>query len=163
MKQRSAFTLLEAVIYLSLLSLLFLGLVYFLIGISQTRAKAVAAGEVQANARQVLTQLGRLVASSASINWSASQLDVQPGRLTLVDYQNRSSVVYLNSDQALVVSSGGQETVLTDNLVRLTDLVFQRYDDKTVGLAFSLEFWPQGNNTAFTYGGSWQTSLALAD
>jgi|GEM_PF-3552334 type II secretory pathway component PulJ len=157
----SGFTLIELVLYLALLIILLLGLVYFLIAVTQSRAKATAIGEVDDNGRQVLTTLSRIITSASQINWLASDLNNHPGRLTLITSDGLVELSLDNND-ALIVDRSGNRNTITTNSVRVSNLVFKKYDDNTVGLDLAVRYWPQANNTSFNYESSWRSAFRLA-
>jgi len=157
----SAFTLLEAVLYLALVSVLFLGLVYFLIGVTNSRSKSIAIAEVEDNGRIALHQLARLVRGASSIDWSLSSLDNHPGRLVINSNDGRVYSLSVDPNGYLIITQDGLASELTSNLVRVTQLIFRRYDDTTVGVALGLRYWPQGTNQSFDYQNDWQNSLRI--
>lgn len=159
----AAFTLVELVIYVGLVVVIVLGLVYFLIGISQSRAKAIAISEVQASERQVFSHLQRVVKNSATINWNASSLDTQLGSLVLVDYLGVTNTFKINNTGTLVLEEGGSELALVSKGIVVNKLNFKRLDDKTVGIELDLSYLPQTEAEAINYSGSWQSAMRLAN
>jgi type II secretory pathway pseudopilin PulG len=155
------FTLIEAVLYLALLSTLALGLVYFLIGVTQSRAKATAISEVSDNGRLALQSLSRVISSAKSINWSASVVDTHPGRLVLVDENNQQLTFSLDNLGVLKLTQNNVDKTITSNSVRVSNLVFVRFDDSSVGVKLGINYWPQANNDSYSYETNWQTGFYL--
>jgi len=156
-----AFTLVEVVIYVALVGIVLLGLVYFLIGISQSRAKTTAVSEVQTSERQIYVQVKNIIKSSASINWSASVLGVHPGLLLLSDDQGNLTELRLNVDGYLVVYKNGVETKLSSNLLKVNQLIFSQLDDQTVAIDLGLNYWPQSTGNVFDYTGIWRSAFRV--
>ncbi len=156
-KNNYGFTLLEVVIYVALAGLILLGLVYFLIAISQARAKMTAVSEVQASERQIFIHLNRLLKNSASINWGSSLLNNHPGRLVLMNNQSQIITIKIDGDGYLIVDTDGQITKLSNNWIKINQLVFERIDDQTVKVQLGLNYWPTGADATFIYSGSWQS------
>lgn len=159
--KKQGFTLIEIAIYVSLVGVVLLGLVYFLIGVSQARAKATAISEVQASQRLVFTQLRGLIKSSTNIGWSMSMLNNHPGVLVLLSETGQVTSIKIDTEGYLIVDKAGQISRLTNNLIKVNQLIFRRIDDRSVGIDLGLNYWPQGVNTSFDYNAVWHSTIRL--
>lgn len=77
------FTLVELIVYIGILALVTTSLVLFSIALSNTKQKALAASEVEANIKIVLNYLNRSIRSARSIDDAGSVFDNNQGRLAL--------------------------------------------------------------------------------
>lgn len=164
-KQRArdltAFTLVELIVYIALLASLLLGLSYYLIATSQFRAKAMAIGEVTDNGRLVLMTLSDYIGRADSVDWSNSQIGNHPGVLKLlID----DVVIEISMDQngVLLIREANQVISVTSNAVRVTDLVFEKYNDRVIGMNLTLKHWPQSESKNLVFESSWRSAYHLA-
>lgn len=160
---RRAFTLVESIIYLALAMVVALGLVYFLAAISESRMKATAISEVQSAEREVFSVLKSLVSEASAINWSASSLEQNFGRLVLINAVGQQQIISLNDNGYLVVIRDGEELKLINSLLIVKKIWFSRLDDRTVAVNFELSYKAGESTRQLEYTGAWQTALTLAN
>jgi len=128
MRRKSGHTLVELIIYTALISAIGLSFVYFIISVSQTRTKAFAVSEVQANARFAVDVIARRIRSANGVNGASSVFGSDPGVLSLAmdDVSKNPTVFDLDQDDGrLRMTEGASAPVfLSSGLVEITRLMF---------------------------------------
>jgi hypothetical protein len=138
--KRKAFTLVEISLYLALAALICTGILYFLMAVSQAKAKSVAIDEVQVVERLIYSELNGLILAAQSINWSASVLDEQLGSLVVIDRNGQATTLTVDNDGVLTVGQNASERALNLPEIRVTEWRLVKVDDETVELSLELAY-----------------------
>lgn len=159
-KKLTGFTLIEIIIYVALVGTVLLGLVYFLIGVSQTKTKALVISETQSSQRLIFNQMRRVIKSSMSIDWSRSVLNSHPGKLVLNDYAGQTETIRIDNNN-LVLEIGEQSFWLSSTPIKVTQLIFKQLDDQTVSIDLVLNFGEQSSENILNYSTAWHSAIRL--
>jgi type II secretory pathway pseudopilin PulG len=120
--------LVETVLYVAIVGAVAVAFVTFGLTVSDSRAKADALAEVQANGRLALELIAREVRAASDVNLGASTFDLDPGVLSLatVDGATNPTVIDLDQDDGrLRLRAGaGAPVFVTSARVRVSRLVF---------------------------------------
>ena len=111
----SAFTLLEAVIYLAVISLTLSALVIFAVNIINLRAKVDLQAEVESAAALSEEVIGRQVRQAGTIDLAASRLEVATGVLALAPATTTgqaATTIYLDNQSGQIRLAVGQTAPL---------------------------------------------------
>ncbi len=163
----AAFTLVESLIYIGIVSIVVTGIVVFSITISNTRTKTYVVQEVQANTRVALDIIEREVRTADGIITASSSFGIDPGRLVLrkADPQADPTVIYLEEDDGhLMLQQGESDPLhLTSKSINITELVFQNISSSSDRVRISLmaEFDNPSNSKPFEYQQSLQTAVSV--
>ncbi len=127
-KSKVGFTLIETLVYLTIISILVVAFVGFSISISKTRNKAYVIQEVQANARTALDLISREIRAATGVNIESSTFDSDPGVLSLImaNSEENPTIIDLDSDDGFLQIRRGTDdpVVITNNKVKVVNLVF---------------------------------------
>jgi type II secretory pathway pseudopilin PulG len=129
MTQSRGFTLVELIIYISILSLVVVGLVSFALSMTSVRAKVYVGQEVGANARIALDVITQKIRAAQSINMGASTFaPTNPGTLSLKMADGSRDPTIINLDALngrLQIKEGVASPVfITGKEVRISNLIF---------------------------------------
>ena len=131
------FTLVELIVYIGILALVTTSLVLFSVALSNTKQKALAASEVEANIKIVLNYLNRSIRSARSINDANSVFNNNQGRLALwLGASSTSPIVFsLDSLARPQVQVGANPAInLSSEAVSFTRFKFIKLSDGQVSL-----------------------------
>jgi type II secretory pathway pseudopilin PulG len=124
----AGFTLVETLIYLTIVGVVVVSFVTFSINISSSRAKVYVEQEVQANARVALDMISQRLRSSSGVNTGTSTFDTDPGVLSLATTTAAANPMIFSlsaNDGVLQLKEGTASPVtITSDEVRVTNLVF---------------------------------------
>jgi uncharacterized protein YjeT (DUF2065 family) len=137
---KKAFTLIETTIYVALAVLVASGTIYYLLTVSQTKAKVTAILEVQQVERLIFSEVQSLVSQADNINWSASITDQDRGLLALDDGLGQMTVFTVGSDGRLVIRRGANESPLHDTTVQISRWHLTKLDDETVMVDLEVKY-----------------------
>lgn len=168
-KHRSGFTLIEALIYIAIVSMVVTGLVLFSISISNTRTKTYVVQEVQANTRTALDIIERRIRGALGIDLASSTLGSDPGVLILrmSDAQKDPTVINLDADDGfLMITEGSNATLpLTSNKVIVTNLVFTDLtassSRESIRIEMTIAFDNPGTSVEYNFVQNVQTSVTV--
>lgn len=120
------FTLIELIIYLTILSIVMSSFLYFSLAILNYRNKSRAIEEVQANERMAINLISQKIRSAKSVNFSQSVFNSHPGSLSLAMDDIGRSPTLINLDNGkLQISEGlSQPVSITSDRIIVSDLVF---------------------------------------
>jgi len=168
-KNKNGFTLVETLIYLSIVSAILVGFVSFSISISDVRAKNYASSEVQANLRVALDIVTQKIRSANGVNLGASTFDVDPGVLSLsmADSAKNPTIIKLDQDNGtLQVQEGSSPPVsIISSEVKMTNLIFTNLTQAGRNAIFkinmTIDYNDIGGDVNYVYSQSIQTAVGL--
>lgn len=137
MKKIKGFSLVELIVYIGIIALVSTSLMMFSIALSNSRQKALAASEVEANAKIVLNYLSRTIRSARAIDDANSLFAANQGRLALwLGPNNTSPAVFsLNILSQPQVQVGADQAVnLSGNAVWWPRFKFTKLSDKQISI-----------------------------
>ncbi|MEI6378466.1 MAG: hypothetical protein WCO55_02310 [Candidatus Falkowbacteria bacterium] len=141
-KHKSAFSLLEAVIYLAVVGGVLTAIIGVAINLSNVKAKATALNEVNYNLAFAADQLNAEISQAGDINFTGSILNVDNGRLELLGSVTGSvpTVVYLDSaaGRLKIISAAGIDN-LTTQKVEVTKFRLSQLSTSTVAVDLGLK------------------------
>jgi len=167
--KKSAFTLIETIIYISILSLTIVGFVSFVMSVSNARNKNSAVVEVQANARQALEIISQKIRSASDVNLASSSFGVDPGVLNLVmkSPAKNPTIIKLDKDNGtLTISEGtGNAVALISNKIYISNLIFSYYTGtgrkKNIGVNATFNYYNPSGGKDFEYSQTLRSSISL--
>jgi len=142
MIDNKGFTLVELIVYIGILALVTTSLVLFSIALSNTKQKALAASEVEANIKIVLNYLNRSIRSARSINDANSVFNNNQGRLALwLGASSTNPIVFsLDNFSRPQVQIGANPAVnLSSEAVSFSRFKFIKLSDNQIALDLSAE------------------------
>lgn len=128
----AAFTLIEMLLYVSLVTIISAALVFFGFWAIQVLAKTKTNSEVMGNARRALETMVYEIRKSASVYGPTSVFDADSGQLSLEQTiedgtENSEFIDFFLCGQALCLKREKANPVaLTNNSVRVTNLIFNQ-------------------------------------
>lgn len=163
------FTLVELLIYLAIVSVALTAMVRFSLVMTDARNKNFVIQEVQANSRNAILEISRIIKDSTDVNVPGSEWDIDPGelRLTRNDSLLSPTIIRLDGDNGnLEIVEGLNPPVrLTSNKVRVSNLVFSNFSGdnqrETIKVELTVEYNNSTNDVDFDYSQSLQTSVGL--
>ncbi len=163
------FTLLEIVLAISVLGGIVFGSVVLFGAIISTRAKLVAAQEVNGNARLALQLMSGRIRAASSINSASSTFALHPGILSLATTSGGTNpTVFRVSDDGVrleIVEGLSNPVFLTSNRVKVNNLLFTSvpYPGSLAGVQidFTLAYQGAANDPYYTFSKSFQTTVFL--
>lgn len=126
------FTLIELIIYLGITTVALLVFTSFMVDVTKNATRARTATEVQRNARIALSRITQEIRTAHAVQVNNAQ------HITLTSSDSETIQMYLIDEDIAYTVDGGPMQVLTNDNVRVTDLVFEQ-DDNSVSIALTLE------------------------
>lgn len=166
---QKGFTLIEMVIYLTIIGIVLSTIALFLLNLMGARAKTQAISEVLSSAQLIQTRLSEAVRHAQGINVAASTFSSDPGVLSLnmVDSARDPTIFSLtqNDGQFQVSEQGSPASVLTPDHVAIKNLVFTNLtsseDVGIIQMQFTVETTSGSGTQAFFYDQAFQTTLRI--
>lgn len=149
---KSGYSMVEIIMYVTILSFLVFIVVGMLVRISHTKDRLTAAQRLTNSAIVSLDRMTREINSATNINVASSTLNTSPGRLILMG--NESGTAYttefsIASGTLRILRNGVDQGPLTESGVVVTHLVFRRSassTDQAISLELGLE---SGTSTSY--------------
>lgn len=168
-KSRQGFTLIEILIYITVIGGALVGFVTFSVSIANSRNKTYVVQEVQANARTSLELISQRIHAATGVNTGSSTFDSDPGVLSLsmADGAKNPTIISLTADNGrLQIREGVSGAVsITSDEVKVTNLVFTNLtpsgERANIRIAMTTEFNTDGSDIGYTYSQSTQTSVSV--
>ena len=165
---QKGFTLIEILIYVSLIGLVSVGFINFALSTNLSRSKVFVVQETQANARVALDLISQKIRVSNGLNVASSTFDSDPGVLSLSMADNFKNPTVIDLDQndgVLQITEGTStpETVTSDE-VRVTNLVFTNLTSSSTREAIRVEFsvaYATTTDIIYTYSIDVQTAVSI--
>ena len=126
-RAKKAFTLIEILIYTTLVAIFLVTAVNFSLDIIAGKAKARSMREVQQNTRFTIERMTQEIRRAVNLNLAESVFDAHPGILSLAmpEAEKNPTVFDLSLDGALRMTQGtSTPEILFSNQVAATNLVF---------------------------------------
>ncbi|NQV00819.1 MAG: prepilin-type N-terminal cleavage/methylation domain-containing protein [Parcubacteria group bacterium] len=165
MKTNKGFTLIELIIYISLVSIMLLGIASFSRTILQTRAKNQVIAEVEQQGIQIAQILSQKIRNAENI--IAPTLGNNANSLTLdvVAVAQDPTVFSLDAETIKIEESGANQINLTNSKVIASGLVFQNLSrTDTPGIvkfSFTLDYDNQSGRPKYNYSKTFYGSISL--
>jgi len=124
---KKGFTLIEILIYTTIVAIFLVAAVNFSLDIIEGKAKARSMREVQQNTRFSIERMTQEIRRASGINLGQSVFDTHPGILSLAmpEAEKNPTIFDLSLDGALRITQGtSTPEILTTNQVATTNLVF---------------------------------------
>jgi len=135
-EQSKGFTLVELLVYMSVVVLAVTVFMNFVIEVTKHATVAEAKQEIQQSARFLLSRMSQNIRTAASIDSGNSSFDIDQGKLTLL--QNGGAESFYLQDNVVYYDDASGPVSLTGDKVRVTRLRFQQADD-TIFINLAME------------------------
>lgn len=164
------FTLVETLVYITIIAMVVVAFVSFSISVSNSRNKAYVVQEVQANARTTLDLISQRIRAAVGVNTGSCTFGSDPGVLSLAMAEETENPTIIDLDQdngSLQITQGlGDPVLITSNKVKVTNLVFTNLtpltvDRENIRVEITLEYDNAGSDIEYTYSQSLQTAVSL--
>lgn len=167
-KLQSGFTLVEAIIFIAIFSILLVAMVNISISSFQARNKNYSASEVHQNARVILDILSQRIRAANGVNNGSSTFDSNPGVLSLSMATGGVNPTVFDRDpitQGLRMTEGvATPVIITSNTVKLTKLIFQNVTGtssrRNIRIKITLSY-ANPSDPQFSYNYDFQTTVSL--
>lgn len=164
----SGFTLIEMLIYVTIIGGILTTFVSFGLSVSNSRSKVYAVQEVQANTREAMEIMTQKIRSASGVNAGSSQFGVDPGYLSLSMTSStlNPTIISLNHDDGVIEikeGSSASTTIMADE-VKVTNFVFTNLTDRNrenIRINMTAQFDNPNNDPNFAYTQSLQTSASV--
>ncbi len=137
------FTLIELMIYISIVTAALLVFTNFMVDVTHNAAKAKVAKEVQQNARLIMAKMTQEIRSGSSVNRTElahGKLIITKGTSTITFARSGDDITYDDSADGLPVET------LTNQFVKVTD--FTLAESGTNGISIHMTIQQKGDTTA---------------
>ncbi|MEK9175007.1 MAG: hypothetical protein AAB795_00270 [Patescibacteria group bacterium] len=123
---KKGFTLVEFILYISIVGVILVSFMYYMIDISSSSTKSDAFAEVGYNGRVAMEKISREIRNAVDINVGASVFDTHPGALSLTTSNPNTNPTTINLSGAVLQIKRGAGPVLplTTSKVEITKLIF---------------------------------------
>lgn len=124
---RQGFTLVELMIYITIISIFLVSAIQFSVAVLQAGEKARIQTEVQQNARFAMERIRREIRTADDVNTGASTFGAHPGVLSLAhdDVVSDPTIFDVSSGALRIKQGTGSPTNLTSSRVEVTNFVVQ--------------------------------------
>lgn len=126
------FTLIELIIYLGITTAALLVFTSFMVDVTKNATRAQTATEIQRNARIALSRITQEIRTAHAVHVNSAH------HITLTSSNDETIQMYLVNEDIAYTIDGGPIQILTNDNVRVTDLIFEQ-DDNSVSIALTLE------------------------
>jgi type II secretory pathway pseudopilin PulG len=169
MKDQRGVTLVELVVYITIVGVIMVTMVSFMMNLITSRSKISAVSEVLANARLIQDRLNDAARHAEGINVGGSTFGVDPGVLSLnmVDVGVDPTVFSLTSDdgQFQINEADGGNVLVSSNDVKITNLVFSNLttveDIGIIQVKFTVTSINPSDSDLFDYAENFQTAIRI--
>lgn len=133
-KKGGGFTLLEALIYISLVSAITIVFTSFTADVISSSVRSLAAKEVNQSARLVMSRISQEIKSAREIT------SVTANEIILTNYANETVIFNYDSVNELVnINLGSGNVQISNSSVRVTELSFEEVADNTIKLRIAVD------------------------
>ncbi len=169
LNNKKAFSLVEIIIYIAILSFSSLVFMSFMINITKVRNKVYAAQEVQANLRLSINKIKSLIHQAESLDTLHSVFNINPGKLVL-NMSNQSlnpTIIELDNNNLLKVTQGNLNSIerIVSDEVKVDKLIFKNFSvndyDENVQIILGISYNGKENDIVFNYKGFVTTTVNL--
>ncbi len=165
--QSKGFTLIETLIYVSILGMVAAGFIFFSVSISESRNKTYVVQEVQANARTALELISQKIRAANGVNIASSTFGTDPGRLSLSMASStlNPTIIDLGGDDGNLRITEGllSPAAATADEVKVTNLVFTDLAASSsranIRVDMTVEYANPGGDPEYDYSQSWRTAV----
>lgn len=164
----NGFTLIEILIYISIIGLVLVGFITFAISISNFKEKVYVEQEVQANSRVALNLITQKILTADGVNVGSSIFGLDPGVLSLsmADPNKNPTIISLTADDGqLQIQEGMSDAITTTSKkVKVTNLVFTNLtstsDRSNIKIKLTIEYIDT-DDVIYKYSYSLETAVSL--
>lgn len=162
---KKGFTLIEMLLYLSILSIVVLALSSFLYLSYSSRVKATVIAEVEQQGNQIMSIINQNIRNSQSITSPAA--GVSAGSITLAEYSAPlSPTIFSQSVNKLQITEGATSAVdITSNRVIVSSLTFQNLSRAStpgiIRIQFTLSHVNPSNIGEYIYSKTFTSTTSL--
>lgn len=164
------FTLIETLIYITIIGMVVVSFVIFSISISNSKNKTYVTQEVQANARLALNLISQQIRGATGINIGASSFGADPGvlSLSLADGAKDPTIIELDQDDGRlqIIQGLSDPIMLISEQTKITNLVFTNLtpagsNRENIRIEMTIEYDNSTSDLNFTYSQSWRTAVSV--
>lgn len=150
-KKQTGYTLLELLVYASLLALMIVLMANSAASLSHIIAEAKTERTVRSSAESAIERIAREVRFANTVNMGASTLNVHPGTLVLTTIDPfteaaQTITITVTSNRVSVQKNTNPLEYLTSDDTTVTNLVFRRMTNGTVSETIRVELTIGGEN-----------------
>ena len=165
----SGFTLIETLIYVTIIGAIITSFISFSLSVSDTRGKAYVVSEVQANTRVALSAIESRIKKADDVNVANSTFGTDPGylSLTMASSTLNPTIIALDQDDGvLVIKEGAYATTsITSTEVNVTNLVFTNLTASTtrenIRVEVTVEYINSNNGSIYRYSQNSRSATSL--
>jgi len=169
MSNQKGATLIELIIYISIVGMILTTISVFLLDVLSYRIKTVAISEIAINGRLIQDRLHDAIRHAQAVNTSGSTFGSDPGVLSLdmVDSADDPTVFSLTGNDGQFQMSQGVSAnmLLTSDSVEVTNLVFTNLtsadDVGIIQVQYTLKTTNPSSSKEYDYEESFQTTLRI--
>lgn len=163
------FTLVELIIYVSIISLIGTAAVHYTLGVSQARNKNEVTQQIQANGRTALQLVSQRIRGATGLNVASSTFDASPGVLTLTfaTSTKNPTVIDLTSEngQLRIQEGTTAPVIITPATMQITNLTFTDLTSSSaranVRVQFTIEYINPSGDVVYDAAETFQTSVSV--
>jgi type II secretory pathway pseudopilin PulG len=172
MNTTKGFSLIESILYISIIGLVLVSFLTFGISIGKSRSKTYVAQEVQANMRTAIGILTERIRAADSVIMGSSVFDSDPGVLTLgMDAGAEDPTVFqLSADNGILqmTQAGGLPITITNDKINVTQFLLTNQTNgdsqEIIGIQMTMAYaQTAGSGKEYEYTTSTQTSISLRE
>ncbi|MBT4315079.1 MAG: GxxExxY protein [Candidatus Magasanikbacteria bacterium] len=165
---RSGFTLIETILYITIISAVMGAFVSFSLSVANSSNKTYAVQEVQANSRVSLEIITQKIQSATGVNIASSTFGSDPGVLSLSFASStlNPTIIQLSDDDGILqITEGGADPInITSSEVQITNLQFTNLtgtgNRENIKIDTTIEFF-NAESVEFQHSQSLQTTVSL--
>lgn len=166
---KKGFTLIETLIYISILGMVLVSFVTYTYSISNNREKTYVVQEVHANSRMALEIIRSKIHLASAVNTASSTFGVDPGFLSLSmnNIAKNPTVIGLSQDDGILLIKEGSSatTSITSDETQISNLVFTDLtgsgNKKNIKINMTVEFNNPSGDQVYDFSQDVETSISL--
>ncbi len=167
-KSQDGFTLIEVIIYITIIGAVLSAFVAYFLSLSNIRNKTYAVQEVQGNVRTVFDVITQKIQSANAVNSSTSVFGSDPGLLSLSMSSGalNPTIIQLDEDNGVLqIKEGLSDYVsITSDEVKVSNLQFTDLTSASTRENIRIEYtidYATSTDVSFEYGQSIQTAVSV--
>ncbi len=167
-KLQKGFTLIEALVYIALVSGILLAATSFAWNIVNTRTSAFSAQEVEQNGRFIMLKISKIMKEANQINSPAIGLSADTVSVKMDDAGTEIIMISQNGNNIEYQYNSDPVVELNSDLVEISNLQFTNLSSpsgntRNIGVSFTLSHVDPANRQEWSYVQDYSTTIELRD
>ena len=164
---KKGFTLVEFILYISIVGVILVSFMYYLIDISTSSTKSDAIAEVGHNSRIAMEKISREIRNTVDINTGASVFDSHPGTLSLktLDSNTDPTIINISGTTLQIKRGAGSVLPITTGKIEVTKLIFSNLSQTgtpgNIKIILELRYKNPQNIDEFNASATLESSISL--